>query len=266
VFKTFTLSLVLLFSITVVSAQSWEVGGFIGRSGYMGDLNPAKPYAFNNYAFGAQVKRNFDGYFSLKLNYVHGKIQAADSLSDNEQHRNRNLSFFSPLDEIALHLEFNFFNYIPSLSKKRFSPYLFTGIGATIFNPQTNYKGSTYRLNQYGTEGQELPDTYKLLALSIPYGAGIKYNITGKWNLIGEVGYRTANTDYLDDVSNKYPAYIGSPTPDQLTLLRQNLSDPSKSRIGVSDTQRGDFRKKDTYMFFGVSLTYTFLSQKCYLF
>jgi hypothetical protein len=94
--------------------------------------------------------------------------------------------------------------------------------------------------------------------LSVPYGAGVKYNLTGNWNIIGEVGYRTVFSDYLDDVSGKYPNFLTLSSEDY------DLSDPSIGKIGVTGTQRGDLRKRDTYMFTGLSLTYTFVSSKCF--
>ena len=47
------------------------------------------------------------------------------------------------------------------------------------------------------------------------------------------------------------------------TALRLDLSDRSAGKIGVPGTQRGDFRKKDSYLFVGITLSYTFVSQKC---
>lgn len=240
-------------------AQSWEVGGFAGSSGYMGDINPANPGKFTDLAFGGQLKRNIDPYWSFKLSGTHGKIRADDSKSSNEYQRQRNLSFYSGITELSLQTEFNFFNYIPGVSKKIFTPYLFTGISGVLFNPKTNYNGTEFELSNYDTEAAD----YKTYAIAIPYGAGIKYNITRNWNLIGELGYRTALTDYLDDISTVYP--------DKNNLINnvaRALSDRSGEITGVyygaQGTQRGDFRKRDTYMFAGISLTYTFVSQKCY--
>ncbi|MBU2045627.1 MAG: hypothetical protein KJ712_02710, partial [Bacteroidetes bacterium] len=47
------------------------------------------------------------------------------------------------------------------------------------------------------------------------------------------------------------------------TALRIALADRSQYKIGVPGTQRGDFRKKDSYVFVGITLSYTFVSQKC---
>lgn len=254
----------LLFVSFAVHAQSWEVGAFAGSSGYMGDINPVRPYKYTDFAYGGQVKRNFDGYWSLKLNLMHGKIQADDAQSPNLQQQRRNLNFFSPLTELSLQTEFNFFNYLPGIPEgygaKRFSPYLFTGVGLVSFMPKTVYNNEVVELPTYMTEDV----SYSTYALSVPYGLGFKYNFLGYWNLIGEAGYRTAFTDYLDDVSGKYPQYLGASI---LAVDNDDLSDPSvPPKVGGAGIQRGDFRKRDTYMFVGLSLTYTFVSKKCYSF
>jgi hypothetical protein len=243
-------------------AQSWELGLFGGGAGYMGDLNPVNPVKLSGPALGGQVKRNFDGYWSLKLGIMAGKIAAADSLSGNDQFRLRNLSFHSPITEVSLQTEFNFFDYVPSFSRRWFSPYLFAGVGVVFFNPKTEYQGTTYELNRYGTEGQQIYASYKKYALAVPYGAGVKFNIKSTWNLIAEVGYRTAYTDYLDDVSKRYPDPI---------LLDNELSFALSDRSGEvvegsrnpTGVQRGDLRSRDSYMFMGISLTYSIFSGKC---
>lgn len=253
------LALFLIGFLPEISAQSWEVGGFAGSSGYMGDINPADPSKFTDLAFGAQLKRNIDPYWSFKLNAVYGKIQGDDAVSSSEYQQQRNLKFYSVITEAGIQVEFNFFNYIPGVSKKRYTPYLFTGVAGVLFNPKTMYNGTEYQLADYDTEGAD----YKTHAVSIPYGAGIKYNIIRNWNLIAEIGYRTALTDYLDDLSTIYPAKNNLINNDA-----RALSDRSGENTGIyygaAGTQRGDFRKRDTYMFAGISLTYTFVSQKCY--
>ncbi|HUH32606.1 MAG TPA: DUF6089 family protein [Daejeonella sp.] len=265
------LFLIAIFFLTISnsSGQTWEVGGFVGGSGYMGDINPTKPYKVTDLAFGGQVKRNVDGYWAFKLNLMHGKIAADDQNSENEYQQTRNINFFSKVTEISLQAEFNFFNYfpgsLPGNGTRRATPYLFTGIGGVFFNPKTIYADEEYVLHDYITEGEDLSDRYKRQALSVPYGLGLKYNISGNWNLIGEAGYRTAFTDYLDDVSGVYPSYLG--IPGYNNTLDAVLSDPSAAPgIGRPGVQRGDFRKRDTYMFMGISLTYTFVSLKCPMF
>ena len=226
----------------------------------MGDLNPVTPYKLTDPAYGGFIKRNFDGYWSLKFAVLNGKIRANDAYSSNLQFRQRNLNFFSPITELSVQTEFNFFNYIPSSGKRRYSPYLFAGLGFVSFRPKTNFNGQEYDLVLYGTEGQDPEKSYNTIVLSIPFGAGIKYNISGKITLGGEAGYRSAYTDYMDDVKGNYAPLSGI----RLDLADPTLtSNPGFSKAQNFNTQRGDYRKHDTYLFVGLTLSYSIFSQKC---
>ena len=254
------LILVICFSLASFFAQSqtWEVGVSAGASGYMGDINPVKPYKFTDPAFGAQFKRNFNGHWSAKASFMQGRIQGDDAKSSNTYQIDRNLHFRSTISELSLQMEFNLFNYLPGglpgFGSRKFSPYLFTGVGAIAFNPVADYNGET-ELHPLQTEAVD----YKKNAISIPYGAGVKYNVKGNWNLISEIGYRTAFTDYLDDVSGRYPDFTVTPAASPLSRA---LSYRSLTPSTAGD-QRGDFRPRDTYIFTAISLTYTFVSIKC---
>ncbi len=249
--------------IRTAFGQTWEIGAFAGGSGYMGDLNQAKPYALSGAAMGGVLKRNLDGYWAFKLNATTGRIGADDANAGNDFQTQRNLNFSSRITEISLQTEFNFFNYfpgsLPGYGTRRATPYLFAGIGGVFFKPEGSYQGEEFLLNEYATESEDAASRYKNYALSVPYGLGLKYNVRGNWNLIGELGYRTAFSDYIDDVSGRYPDLFESDYED----IRRYLSDPSLNGGGIPGTQRGDFRKRDTYMFTGLSLTYTFVSKKC---
>lgn len=245
-----------------VHAQNWEVGVTGGAMGYMGDLNQNNPLNLTDPAFGLMIKRNFDSYWSLRVAALQGKISDDESKSKYQQEIDRNLSFYSPITEGSVGVEFNFFNYGFEYHQKRFTPFLFAGVALTAFNPKTDYKGRTYELKLYKTEGQE--EEYKTITYSVPFGAGIKYNFGRYFNLIGEIGYRNTSTDYLDDVSQLYPTVESMEELDpSRTALRLDLSDRSASKIGAPGVQRGDFRKKDSYVFVGITLSYTFVSQKC---
>lgn len=242
-------------------AQSWELGGGIGSSGYMGDLNQANVFKFTDFAYGGFFKRNFNGYLSARLSLWHGRLQGNDADSKNEQFRNRNINFITPINEVALTGEWNVFHYQADAGKKVWTPYLFAGVGIVNYYPRTRFNGEEIPLRNRFTEGQT--SAYKANVLTVPYGAGVKYNIGGHWNLNAEIGYRTAMTDYLDDVSGFYPANPATWTVNGKTI---NLSDPSVNGIGEVNTQRGDQRNRDSYMFVGFTVSYTFVTQKCYNF
>ncbi|MBS7564567.1 hypothetical protein KHS38_09130 [Mucilaginibacter sp. Bleaf8] len=253
--------IVSLLGITAAQAQTWEIGLNAGANGYMGDLNQRNLAQVSGFAIGGYLKRNFNGYLSAKVQYNFGQIGAADSTSKYQEFRERNLSFTSRLHELSLIGEFNFMEFQPASSRNYYTPFIYAGIAAVNFNPQTMYQGETYDLRPLMTEGQAQP--YSKTALAIPYGVGFKYNVSGKLNLIADIGYRTAFTDYLDDVSGYY-----APKSNFTNSVSRGLSDRTGERNGIftgqPGTQRGDLRKRDTYMFFGFTISYTFVSDKCY--
>jgi hypothetical protein len=255
-------AIILLIFVSFSSrAQTWELGASVGGAGYMGDLNPTNPAKFSGASLGGYVKRNFDGYLSARLNYTFGTIGGADSTSTNKQLQARNLSFTSHIKELALIGEFNFMEYIPDVSRNRYTPFIYLGVGVVGFNPQAIYDGHVYNLSPLRTEGETKP--YPKRVLTVPFGAGFKYNFSGKWTIMADAGYRQPNTDYLDDVSGVYA--------DPATLpnnLSRALADRSGEKNGVytgtPGSQRGDGRTHDTYFFVQFTLAFTFVTEKCY--
>ncbi|MDB5087763.1 MAG: hypothetical protein JWR09_1757 [Mucilaginibacter sp.] len=256
----FVLFIFLVFISFNLKAQTWEIGGALGGAGYIGDLNPNNPIKISGYSIGGFVKRNFNGYLSARLNGAFGQISAADSNSSNQQFRKRNLSFTTPIYEASIIGEFNFMHYIPEAGKNKFTPYIFLGVALARYYPSTIYNGQTYALRLYRTEGEHTG--YSSNAISPLYGAGVKYNIMGKFTLGAELGYRNTNTDYLDDVSGNYA------NKSKQGKIARALGDRSGEKTGVyigsAGTQRGDLRPHDTYFFSQITFSYTFVTQKCY--
>jgi hypothetical protein len=258
----FILGFSLFFSVTA-NAQALELGINGGGAGYIGDLNPVNPVKISGLNLGAFAKYNFDGYWALGLHYNYGKIKGNDAQSDDLQFRNRNLSFSTPLNELALLVDFNFFDYFAGGGPRKFAPYLQAGVGGIIFEPKATYQDNDYKLRLYETEGK----SYRGYAPSFIYGAGMKFNTGGNWSFYSQIAYRTAFTDYLDDVSNVYvdrSAFPATAEGDIAWQLSDRSVEVSGGKRNVAGVQRGDFRKRDHYMFVGIGISYTFVSQKCY--
>jgi len=263
-FKGILTTVVLLsLLLRAATAQTMEAGFNAGAAGYMGDLNQKNPADFSGIAIGAFIKSNLDAYWAVGLHYNYGKIKDNDANSSNADFRRRNINFSTPLHELSLQVDFNFLNYFAGGGDKHFTPYIFTGIGGVLFNPRATYQGQEYKLRYYRTEQV----AYRNYAISIPYGVGMKFRIAEKWGMFTQLGYRTAYTDHLDDVADKYPGkdvYVkgGADYPEPV-----NLSNPSVPfQPVIPGSQRGDYNKKDTYLFFHIGVSYTFLSDRCFIF
>src|SRR5690606_14074847 len=125
-----------------------------GASGYMGDLNPENPLAYNDWAAGGFVKYNFNHTWGLRANFTYANIWADDHHSSVAQRRARGLDFFGNIKEISLVTDFNFFRWLPQRGRIVYTPYIFAGIAGIQFEPK-NYlpsSGEKVKLREMQTE------------------------------------------------------------------------------------------------------------------
>jgi flagellar motor protein MotB len=105
---------------------------------------------------------------------------------------------------------------------KILSPYIFGGPAFTFSNPETDYnnKESARILEDRNNEEKQL--------FSLPLGIGLRYDLTRKWNLGLEIGFRSVFNDRLDGVSSS-----GNPDKnDWYTFGGLTLT----TRFGAKDT------------------------------
>lgn len=240
--------------------KSVEVGVFLGGSYYIGDLNPTRHFdQFTRPGGGIVCRYNFSQRLAARANFLLGKIEAHDEFSPSEYQQQRNLSFQSSITEFSAQLEFNFLNYEIGDDKSKFSPYIFGGVGAFVFDPQGQINDEWISLQQLSTEGQGLPrgpKPYKLTQFTLPFGVGVKINVAKNMSLGLEWGMRKTFTDYLDDVSTRY--YDPKVLEQYKGPLAVIMADQSKGTdVGVSNVgrQRGNPATKDWYSFAGAVLT-----------
>lgn len=239
-------------------SQTLETGLFAGASYYLGDINPGKHFDQSLFSAGAVARYNKDDRWAFRFSLLFGQVQASD-ISRNAV-ENRSLAFTSRLTEFSGVVEFNFFPYETGNDSKKYTPYIFGGIGFFFFNP----KIGEYQLSNIGTEGQYFENEdgsigyngrtpYAKRGLAIPFGIGFKYSLTDKLALGVEWGMRKTFTDYIDDVSTTYYLDASSYNNPDITV---RLSDPALSH--QPNMERGNSQTKDWYNFYGITLTYKF--------
>ena len=260
---------ILLFCcfLTTVTAQVKEFGLFAGGAYYRGELNRTH-FSQSDYSIGGIFKQDFpNDRLSLRFQLLYSQVKADDFKSGNTQQLNRNLSFKSSVIEFGPVLEIDFFKFHPgqnNTAKAAFgTPYFMGGINIMRMNPKTRYNGKWVELQPLGTEGQgtslpNAPKKYSLNQIVIPFGIGIKVNLSHHSSFSMEYGIRKTFTDYLDDVSGIYPDLTA------LNPLARELSDRARTPEGVNQSsyglQRGNPADKDWYSVFGFSITYEFFS------
>lgn len=245
-----------------------EVGPWAGASFYLGDLNTNWRFNRPNFAGGFAARYNFNNRISTRLAFNYGHLEAYDSDSQNPFERIRNLSFQSDIFEGTGQVEFNFLPYIHGSYDYFFTPYVFAGVTAFNFNPQTETDdGVLVSLQELGTEGQLRGQDYLTLSTALAYGVGIKWDINFEWSMDLFISARNTNTDYLDDVSTVYPDRSDlsrSRGPLAIELYDRSLDEGGdlngRDREGE---QRGDDTNKDKYIFVGLGINYYFGDVRC---
>lgn len=251
-----------------VYAQDWDYGMWAGFSNYFGDLNTRTSFEYMGPGAGVFARYNFNTRLAWKNGFNFGKVSFSDEASPDPFQRARNLSFHSNILEITSQLEVNFFRFEPRKERYKFTPYLSFGVSGFYFNPKAELDGVTYALQPIGTEGQNDESTgkkpYSRFGFAIPVGGGFKYRFHPAWTLGVELGVRVTFTDYLDDVSTTYPENVFSfSVPRNIAEALSDRSGEVGEPIGYAGKQRGMSDKKDQFLFFGLSLSYTILKERC---
>lgn len=248
---------------SVCSCAQFSLGLFGGISNYQGDLVDNHYVGrFTKPALGLTASYDYSARFTFMAGYTYARVRGDDQYNTKEYLKLRNLSFESRISELSLLAEYNVFN----LYNTRWTPYLFGGVAVYHFNPYTHDSANNkVFLKPLSTEGQGLPGypdvkPYSLTQLAIPLGGGIKYNLTDRWQLGLQVGFRKLFTDYLDDVSRNYVS-----AEDLLAARGQQSVDLAYRGDEVAGgdplypekgAQRGGAREKDWYYFTGLHLRF----------
>ena len=266
-----------LFFCSIISAhaqdnysyvQQGEFGITAGGAHYFGDLNPGAAVNRVKPALGLFFRKQFGNYIGVRLAGRFAQLGYSDTYSKNEFQKLRNLSFNTNIFEIALQGDFNFFKFLPNDPRYLFTPYVTLGVGLFNYDPYAYLKGEKVFLRPLGTEGQNVASTgrkpYGTTTFSIPFGVGVKYNLTEKFNISFEVAHRFTGTDYIDDVSTTFVG-ISNFVPNSEAALLQDRSyeiDPNKP-LGLPGRQRGFAKQKDQFTIAEIGISYNISSYRC---
>ena len=76
-------------------AQKSEIGGMVGASFYLGDINPTSLFANSQVCGGLIYRYNFSPRWALKSNILFAQVQASDYENNNQYARNHAVQYFS---------------------------------------------------------------------------------------------------------------------------------------------------------------------------
>jgi hypothetical protein len=243
-----------------------DIGGKLGFGGpFLKDLNIGN----TKFQGGVYMSATYNYAYGLRIEYTSGEVGAYDSIlkpvaNNSDGRYQRNLSFRSPISEIAAIFEFHplfmFKDWAASDdAPPRFSPYFAIGIGHFHFNPQAELNGQWYDLQPLHTEGEGWiagrPE-YKLDQFNLPLGIGVRYEASEAINIRFEIIDRILFTDYLDDASTTYidPNLFklhldaqDAAIAEQLALRDKNTYSAVSGDNATPGSIRGDPHNNDNY-------------------
>lgn len=218
-----------------------------GVAYYMGDLSDG--VNFDHLGLGPNVTLGLAYRLSEHIS-VRGELRGYKVSADQKYSKNfsNNLSFRTTNPDLFVGVQADLFR----MSRQALiNPYLVLGGGVTYLRPQANLDGTWYSLAPLRTEGKK----YNRLPFFYSGGLGLLVRITDRWSAGLELSNNFLLSDYLDDVSDKYP------NPDLLPSdLARRLSDRTTELPGGQARLAGDIRgnpdSKDSYLFFNVRAQY----------
>ena len=285
-----------------------SLGLTLGASNYFGDIVPEPD--FTSFRFkstrpnvGLSYTQRYFPRVSGRVAFNWARIMGDDRLSasvdegENAGRFKRNLSFRNDIKEISAVAIVDLFENRNNYRRRPdFVPYAFAGIAVFHHNPKAYYENGSrdglnpandiptgwYELQPLGTEGQyatggnDYPDAYKRVQISVPFGLGVRYKLDRNWDLNLEIGWRKTFTDYIDDASSAWANKAdilngGGENPKAAVILSDRSSetefaavpDPSGTvythvpGYGTFDNKkRGNNSDDDWYITTGITLNY----------
>ena len=183
--------LFICFSSNCLS-QINEVGFFAGGVNYVGDVGSTNYIQPNDYGGSILYKYNLNPRIALRGSYSHFSLQGNDADSDNRTRQERGISFKNLVNEFAVGIEYNFYEYNLSSQDKISTPYILLQVAALDYQ--------TPRLKN--SDGSFI--FTRNTSVSIPVGLGFKTKVYGKIACAIETTFRYTFTDKLDFTSDKF--------------------------------------------------------------
>ena len=195
------------------TVQKWEIGGMIGMSGYLGDLNKSDVFSKEpKPAITLFGRYHLNERWALRAGIASGSLSGKDA--NYADRTARGFKTFSPVTDLSVAFEWDFFGKKHLLikgddtsdsqdkPKNHFSVYLLAGIGLAFTNPKPDFTG-TSQTQSYFVQGaaQDKITSYSNTNFIVPIGIGARYEINQRWVLGAEAIVRVAFTDYLDGIS-----------------------------------------------------------------
>lgn len=196
-----TISLIFIFSEKLYSQEyKYEIGGAIGTSSYMGDVNKTNLFFNPGLSGGAIYRYNMTFNWAIKFNLMAGNVSGSSIATGNKFPFEEVASFTRNFLDLGTQIEFNFLPYSDKyayIGTRSYTPYVFVGTGITF------------------ADGNN-----KFIGLNLPFGVGVKYKFKNRLNIGLELSLRKLFDDDFDVKDNSTNWSLDKPYGIKSSLLK----------------------------------------------
>ena len=181
---------------TLVFGQVYEIGAFLGGTNYVGDIGRTSYVHPNKVAGAAFFKYNINPKMAFRATYSYLPITGDDADADTDYRRTRGpnnigYNFSNTINELAIGLEYNFYDYDLSTPGKTWTPYILLELAG--FNYK--YISEEIQPNEYVYNRKN--------SIAVPIGIGFKSKLSGAFAFALETKFRYTFEDDLDYTTSK---------------------------------------------------------------
>ncbi len=184
----------VLITVSGYAQKTADIGIWGGTSNYFGDLDKAPPFQSFNPNFGAYFRYNFNARVGLRTMFLTG------SFADTGEVEGVPWTFDKNIMDLSLQIEINYLRYILGERKTPFSSYITAGIGLAYF-PYDLDPALIALFNTEHNKGNAVLNE-SVVATTIPFGFGFKYNLGRRLGIGVEYQVRKIFSDKLDNLDD----------------------------------------------------------------
>lgn len=196
--------IVLVFAAVWITVSGFaqktaDIGIWGGTSLYYGDLDEANPLQTFNLNYGAYFRYNFNSRVALRAMILSGTF-SSDGLIEGVP-----AAFNKSVQDLSLQVEINYLKYILGVKNTPYTSYVMAGLGIAYF-PYEMDPAVIATFNPDHNKGNTAIKE-SVLANTIPFGIGFKYNLGTRLGMGIEYQMRKMFLDKLDNLDDPL-AYI----------------------------------------------------------
>jgi len=191
--KNSILFIVLVSISSFLMGQVYEVGLTVGGTNFIGDIGRTNYIYPNKIAGNVFFKYNYNPRIALKATYSFLPISGDDRNAETDLKQNRGsnfrgFNFNNTIHELAVGMDFNFYEYDVYSESKSWTPYISIELAGFSYNtvqdeisPGVSFTNKT--------------------SYTIPFGVGFKSRLFGKFAFSLQTTFRyTFEDDFEDDI------------------------------------------------------------------